>query len=389
MKRGTIRQRSKVRKDSWDVQIYTGVNPETGKKRYHSEAVKGTKTLAKQRLTELLHELDTGTLVEPSRLTVAEYLDLWLRNSAALRVSKRTLEGYKGNVDRYLVPKLGPIPLEKLSPRHVQEMEAQLLKEGRRDGGPLAPRTVLQVHSVLSKALNDSSKLGVMVRNVVTVVEPPRTTKYEAQFLDWEEVHAFLDQITDPLHHTLTLLASQTGLRRSEMLGLRWRDLDLSNGTLSVRRALIKLPSGATELKVPKNGHGRVVDLPPESVEALKIHRERSPETSGNGNFVFCHSDGSALDPDLVTQAFERIAKRCGLQGLRLHDLRHTHASLLLSQGIHPKIVSERLGHSSIAITMDLYSHVLPTVQGEAVSQFGAEWKKRNGERMANSGGSE
>jgi hypothetical protein len=191
MARGTIRQRSKVRKDSWTVQIYTGVDARTGKKRYHSEAVKGTKTLAQRRLTELLRELDTGTLVEPSRLTVAEYLELWLRDSAALRVSKRTLESYKGNVDRYLVPKLGPIPLEKLSPRHVQEMEAQLLKEGRRNGGPLAPGTVLQVHRVLSTALNDADTLGVAVRNVVDAVKPPRTTKYETQILGWEEVHAF------------------------------------------------------------------------------------------------------------------------------------------------------------------------------------------------------
>ena len=105
-------------------------------------------------------------------------------------------------------------------------------------------------------------------------------------------------------------------------------------------------------------------------MQALRIHRERSPETSGNGNFVFCHSDGSALDPDLVTQAFERIAKRCGLQGLRLHDLRHTHASLMLSQGIHPKIVSERLGHSSIGITTDLYSYVLPNSAGRGSEQF-------------------
>ncbi len=386
MARGTIRQRSKVRKDSWTVQIYTGVDARTGKKRYHSEAVKGTMALAERRLTELLREVDTGTFVERSRLTVAEYLEQWLQDIAAPRVSNRTLEGYKGNLDRYIVPKLGKIPLEKLTPRHVQQMEAQLLKGGRRNGGQLSPRTVLQVHRVLSKALNDAVKLGVVVRNVVDAVEPPRTTKYEAQILDWEEVLAFLERITDPLHQTLALLTIQTGLRRSEMLGLRWRDLDLSAGTLSVRRALIKLASGVTELKVPKNDHGRVVDLPPESVKALRIHRERSPETSGNGNFVFCHSDGSELDPDLVTQAFERIAKRCGLQGLRLHDLRHTHASLMLSQGIHPKIVSERLGHSSIGITIDLYSHVLPTVQGEAVSHFGAEWKKRNGKRMANSG---
>ncbi len=264
MARGTIRQGSKIRKDSWTVEVYTGVDPNTGKKRYYSEAVKGTKSLAQRRLTELLRETHTGTFVEPSRQTVAEYLKQWLRDSAAPRVSGRTLESYSGNLDRYLVPKLGQIPLEKLTPRHVQLMEAQLLKDGGRNGGPLSPRTVLQVHRVLSKALNDAVKLGIVVRNAVDAVEPPRTTKYEAQILGWEEVHAFLDQITDPLKQTLALLAIQTGLRRSEILGLQlhWRDLDLSAGTLSVRRALIKLASGATELKVPKNGHGRVVDLP-------------------------------------------------------------------------------------------------------------------------------
>ena len=125
--------------------------------------------------------------------------------------------------------------------------------------------------------------------------------------------------------------------------------------------------------------------MPQESIESLEAHRDHSGGKAGNGNFVFCHSDGSPLDPDLVTQAFERMAKRSGLPKFRFHDLRHTHASLMLSQGIHPKIVSERLGHSSIGITIDLYSHVLPTVQGEAVSHFGAEWKRRNGKRMANS----
>ena len=341
--------------------------------------MKGTKALAQRRLTELLREVDTGTLVEPARLTLAEYLEQWLRDSAAPRVSSRTLKSYRGNLDRYLVPKLGQIPLEKLTPRHVQEMEARLLQDGGSNGGPLSPRTVFQVHRVLSKALNDAVKLGIVFRNVVDAVEPPRMTKYGAQFLGWEKVHAFLDRITDPLHQTLALLAIQTGLRRSEILGLHWRDIDFSAGTLSVRRALIKLASGATELKVPKNGHGRVVELPAESVNALRAHRERNRETAGNGNFAFCHSDVSPLDPDLVSKWFRKDARTAGFEGLRLHDLRHTHASLMLSKGIHLKVVSERLGHSRIGITGDLYSHVLPSAQVEAVRRFESEWRNENG----------
>ena len=228
-------------------------------------------------------------------------------------------------------------------------------------------------------ALNDAVKLGYAVRNVVDAVDPPRTTKFDGQFLDWEEVHVLLDQITDPLRQTLALLAIQTGLRRPELLGLQWRDINFSSGALSSRRALIKLASGGTELKVPKNRHGRLVDLPTGSVEALRIHRERNPETSGNGNFVSCHSAGSLLDPDLVSKWLRKAASKSGQYGLRLHDLRHSHASLMLSRGIHLKVVSERLSHSSIGITGDLYFHVLPTVQEDAVRCFESEWRSGNG----------
>ena len=330
MARGIIRQRSKIRKDSWTVQVYMGVDPKTGKKRYHSVAVRGTKALAQRRLTELLRQIDLGTFKEPSRVTVSEYLEQWLSKSVKGRVSNRTLQSYRGNVDRYLIPKLGKCPLEKLTARQVEQMESELLQCGGRKGRPLSPRTVLQVHRVLSKAINDALRLGLVPRNVVAAVKPPRVTRYEAETLGWDEVHSFLENITDPLYQSLVVFAIQTGLRRSEILGMQWRDVDLSAGTLAVRRALIKLPSGETELNAPKNGQGRVVDLLDESVESLKALQQRRCENSENGNFVFCHSDGSPLDPDQVTQTFKRIAIKAGLAKFRFHDLRHTHASLML-----------------------------------------------------------
>ena len=177
----------------------------------------------------------------------------------------------------------------------------------------------------------------------------------------------------------LVVFDIQTGLRRSELLGLQWRDVNLSKGALSVQRALIKLPSGETELNTPKNIQVRVVDLPGESVELLNRIYQRKCKGPENGHFVFYRPYGSTLDPDQVTQTFKRIARKAGLAKFGFHDLRHTHASLMLSKGIHLKIVSERLGHSSIAITADLYSHVLPSVQRDAVSQFGSEWRKRIG----------
>ena len=383
MPRGSIRQRSRVRKDSWTVQVYMGTDSETGKKRYHSESVKGTKVRAQRRLTELLRQMDTGTFVEPSNLTVGEYLRQWLREYAETHVRQRTLEGYRGNIDRYIIPRLGSIPLEKLSPRHIQEMEAVLLRDGGIKGGGLSPRTVLQAHRVLSEALRHAVRLGTLQRNVAEAVEPPRPTRHQVRTLGWDDVHRFLYQVSDPIYYTLIKLDIQTGLRRSELLGLQWGDIDLQLGTLSVQRAWIRLPSGGMMLSQPKTGRGRMVALPAESVLTLRAHIERQEaesEVVGSPSAwedrpVFCHSDGRRLHPDTVSKAFGRIARRAGIEGIRLHDLRHTHASLMLAQGVHLKIVAERLGHSSIGITGDLYSHVLPTVQQEAVERFGAAWR--------------
>ena len=375
MARGSIRQRSKVRKNSWNLQIYLGTDPVTGKKRYHADTVQGTKAEAERRLTELLREKDTGTFTKPSRLTVREYLEQWFRDYAGTHVRRRTQEGYRGNLDRYILPRIGDVPLDKLTPRHVQEMESELLRNGGTQGRGLSPTTVLQVHRILSNALGSAVRLGIVVRNVAGAVEPPRITQYEAPTLAWDEVNSLLEQVTDPFYQTLFLLVIQTGLRRSETVGLQWRDVDLAAATLSVRRAWIKLPSGEMELTSPKSRQARVVDLPAESVEALKAHRVRQADVAGKGNFIFCHPDGSPLNPNLVTRVFKRTATKAGLENFRFHDLRHTHASLMLALGVHLKVVSERLGHSGIGITGNHYSHVLPTVQKGAVEQFGAAWR--------------
>ena len=191
MARGTVRQRSKVKKDSWTVQIYLGVDPTTGKKRYRSESVKGTMAIAQRRLTELLRQLDTGTCTEPTHLTVAKYLWQWMRDYAEMHVSQRTLEGYRANLERYLLPKIGKIRLERLSASQVQEMESALLRNGRKNGGPLSSRTVLQVHRILSKALKDAVKLGLISRNVAEKIKPPRTTQYEVRTLTWNQISTF------------------------------------------------------------------------------------------------------------------------------------------------------------------------------------------------------
>ena len=373
MARGSIRQRSKVRKDSWTVQVYLGRDPSTGKKRYRSEAVRGTRAQAERRLTEILREIDMGSSVpKPSGLTVGEYLEGWLRDPMEARVRLRTLEGYQLHVRGNIVPRIGAVPLGRLTVRQVQDMEADLLRSGGRDGRGLSPRTVIHVHRVLYTALKHALRLELVSRNVAAAVQPPRAPRYEARTLSWDEARSFFAGVPNPLFRSIFLLAFQTGLRRSEILGLRWRDLDLPGGFLSVRRGLVKLPSGGVVVTEPKSGRGRVVVLLEDSVRILRSHLESFP---GNGDFVFCHSGGEPLNPVLVTDAFRRAARKAGFDGLRFHDLRHTHASLMLAGGSHLKVVSERLGHSSIVITGDIYSHVQPSVQREAVERFGAAWE--------------
>jgi integrase len=374
MARGNVRVRSKVRKDSHTVQVYLGVDPKTGKKKYHSEAVKGTKRLADRRLREVLQEVDNGTYVQPTHLTVDEYLEQWMQDCSEPRVTRRTLQGYRGNIRRYIVPAIGLVQLQTLKAMQVQEMESKLLRHGRKNGAPLSPTTVLQVHRILCKALKDAKRLTLVRQNVMEMVEPPRITKTPKRTLTLSEVQNFLDEVDDPQFSTLFLLSVQTGLRRSEILGLEWRDVDLSSATLSVQRAWIQLPSGERVIEVPKSGKGRVVTLPAQSVDALTTHLENHLRLAKHGKFVFCLADGSRLNPNHVTRKFKQVATALGFGDLRLHDLRHIHATLMLSQGVNLKVTSERLGHSTIAITADLYSHVLPTIQEEAARSLGDAW---------------
>ncbi len=216
MRRGTVRQRPKIKKDSWTIQFYLGRDPITGQKRYHSEAVKGTKAPAERRLTELLRELDTNTYTDPSTLTVAEYLREWLDGNTW--VETRTLEGYRGNVERYIIPNIGHIPVERLSAQQIKDMETWLLREGGKSGKGLSETTVRQVHRILSKALKDGQKLKQFSRRAlgeIQDVEPPKETPFESGTLTWEDIPTFFAHMDDPQYSTCFPLAMETGLRRS------------------------------------------------------------------------------------------------------------------------------------------------------------------------------
>jgi integrase len=374
--RGHITKRGK---NSWSIVLSLGYDPETGRRRQQWVSVKGTKRDAEKRLAELLHEVDTGGFVKPGKVTMAEYLRQWLQDYAASNVRPRTFQRYKGIIERHLIPALGHILLTQLKPSHVQACYTKSLK-GRLDGreGELTAKTVLQHHRVLSEALSHAIKWGLVARNVAQAVDPPRPVNREMRTLDREGVRAFLEVARSTEYYPLFHLAVYTGLRRGEILGLRWKDVNLDMASLSVVQTLQRLKGGLTVFLGPKTAKGRrSVALSPAAVLVLRAHHERQGQLRAildgrlsEDDLVFSHPDGSPLKPDTVSHAFSEIARKAPLRGLRLHDLRHTHATLMLQQGVHPKIVQERLGHANIAVTLDTYSHVLPGLQEAAALRF-------------------
>ena len=372
MARGSIRQRSKKRQDSWTVQVYKGRDPATGKKRYYSEAVKGTKAAAQRKLTEILHEMDTGSFVAPGGLTVGEYLDEWVEGECGGTVRPGSVRSYRMVVEQYLKPTLGGIRLHQLKPGDVRETESILLSRGGVGGKKLSSTTVNNIHMVLSSALTNAVRVGLVSTNVAKVVPPPRSVPHEVTALGWSELQSLLDEMEGDDFRSVVIVAIQTGLRRSELAGLQWRDVDLEGRVLAVRRGLVRGDTGRM-LAPPKSGMARSVELPDAAVAVFESLRDRNMYC-GATDFVFCNRFGRPANPEDWTHWFKAYCRKLGLNGVRFHDLRHTHASLMLAGGIHLKVVSERLGHSSIRITGDLYSHVAPTVQRDAADRFGSQW---------------
>jgi integrase len=372
---GHIRRRGK---DSWTVVVNLGRDPVTGKRRQLWRSVRGTKRDAEATLLHVLHERNLGIDAPPAKLTVAEYLTRWLNDYVRTNVSPSTVLPYSTCVHRHLTPALGAIPLTKLRPQHIQQYYSQALRDGRSDGrgGGLSPTTVLYHHRVLREALQHAVRWQLLARNPADAVDPPRAERREIGTLNAEEVRRLLLAAEETPHGALVHLAAMTGMRRGELLGLRWRDVDLDGATLHVRQTLKRLPGNRLGYGPPKTHRSsRPVALSPETVRSLRAHRSRQAEDRlklgpayQDDDLVFATAVGTPIDPSNLHRAWKQIVGRAGLAGVRFHDLRHAHATIMLTEGVHPKIVSERLGHATIGITLDTYSHVLPGLQAEAAA---------------------
>lgn len=373
---GSLRKRSKR---SWELCIELGRGA-NGRRLRKFVAVKGNKAEAQQKLRELLSSLDKGLPIDNPKTTVQEFLALWYEQYVKTNTSPRTQEGYQEKINGYIVPTLGSIRLTKLTPQHVQSLYSQMLAKG------LSPRTVLHAHRILREALGHGVKWGILVRNVCDATDPPKPQRKQMTSLDADQVREFLDIALASRYGPLFFLGIYTGLRRSELLGLRWSSIDIQSKTISVTETLQRIKGRGLMLLPPKTDRSRrMITLPPSAVallSGLKVKQRDERIALGlpwqGSDLVFTHLDGRPFDPSTVSHAFADIIRKSGLPHIRLHDLRHTHASLMLKQGVNPKIVSERLGHSSIAITMDVYSHVLPGLQEAAALEFEKALQQEN-----------
>ena len=362
---------------SWAVIVDVGRDAD-GKRRQRWHSVKGSKRDAERELAKILHEMNTGSYVEPAKMTVGEYLDRWLADYAKHSVAGKTFERYEDIVERHLKPDLGHIALPKLKPLQIQGLYSKALTEGRSDGrGGLSPQTVLHCHRVLRGALQQAVRWQLLAQNPADAVKPPRPVRKQMRALDDAGIKKLLDTARGTRLYWPVLLAVSTGMRRGEFLALRWGSVDLDRSTLSVCEALEETRQGLA-FKQPKTARSRrTVDLPSflaDEMRTAKVECAKQKLALGpaydDQDLVFPNLNGSPWPPDSFSTAFVALARKAGFEGFRLHDLRHTHATQLLRQGVHPKIVSERLGHATVSITLDLYSHVLPGLQSAAIQDF-------------------
>ena len=335
-----------------------------------------TRKEVQEKLAAALQEQKQGMLIATPRQTVGQFLTDWLENTHKQSVRPRTYERYEEAIRLHLIPVLGKYQLQKLSAQHVQAFYARKLKEG------LSPSTVIYYHSILHNALETAVKWGLVSRNVCDLVTAPRRIRFEIQPFTPEQVQSFFAAIRGHKWEALFTLALATGMRQGELLGLKWQDINFSTGTLQVRRMLTRV-SSETSVRVfieaePKTQQSRrSITIASFAFEALKQHRLRQLETRLKADtlweehdYVSCTLVGTHLRPSHVVDEFKKLLKKANLPDIRFHDLRHSAATLLLSLGIHPKVVQEMLGHTQISMTMDIYSHVLPSMQQDAVSKL-------------------
>jgi len=371
---GYIRKRSD---GSWTIEASAGFDPVSGRRQRTYRTIRGTKKEATRALAALVAQIDNGTDLEPGRVKYAQLAERWLSH-AGTRVRATTLTRYEQLLRLHVIPRIGALPLARLRPAHLQWVIDAMVEAGQ------SPRSIIQAYRVVSSSLRQARRWQLIATNPAEAIQPPRASRPNLQIPDAADLSRLLNASEGSVYEVPLTLAVASGLRRGELLALRWRDVDLDTGRITVNASLQwhkrrqRDGSSTKELVLvePKTDRARRgISLPRFGLEALKAHRRAQNERRlalGEAwidkGFVFDRGDGRPIEPDTFGHAFVRIASKAGLKGVRLHDVRHGYASTLLHQGVHPKVASEALGHASVAFTLDIYSHVVPGLQ-EAAAQ--------------------
>jgi integrase len=372
--RGHLKERSP---GHWAI-ILDIADPKTGKRRRKWHSFEGTKRQAQVECARLISAVQGGTYLEPSKTTLAQFLDRWLEHMRS-QISPKSHARYGELARKNIAPLLGSTILTKLRAEAIDAAYAKALTSGRRDGrGGLSPQTVTHMHRILKQALGQAVKWELLVRNPADAASPPKANRGKMNTYDLDQTAELIEAMRPTRMLVPTLLAVLCGMRRGEIAALRWKNVDLNTGQLAILESAEQVGS-KIRYKMPKSGKGRTLALSANLVEDLRAHRLRQAEellrvgaTLSDDTFVVAQADGTPLQPDTLTQDWFRKLANTSLPRIRLHDLRHAHATHMLANGIHPKVASERLGHSKIGITLDLYSHVLPGMEADAAERVDA-----------------
>lgn len=372
MSRHSIHRRDGPRGVSWYAIVHLGKDDVTGKQLQKRMSAPTRKEL-ERKISELVERTERGRPARDSNQLVKAFMADWL-DAIAPTVKGSTMRTWRSRCDAWIVPQLGDRRLSSLKPADVNRLIATMMDAGR------SRQAAHNVFSTLRSALNMAVKWGLLASNPCNGVRPPRVITEEMKTWSAAEARtAIAHSADDARMGAFWRLALTTGMRSGELVGLRWQDIDLERGLISVRQAIVRGEQGRYIVSTPKTARGRrAIAISPSDVAALRIHRKAQlqrrlgADTWNDSDLVFCDGKGDYLRSTPITRAFNRLIAEAGLPTIRIHDMRHTAATLMLASGEHPKIVSERLGHSSISITLDRYSHVSESMQRDAANRLEA-----------------
>ena len=367
---GNIRKRKDGR---WEGRYTAGHDPETGKPIYKN-VLGRTQTEVKAKLKAAIQEAQMLDLSKAGKYTVGEWMEIWFEDYAKIKVRPSSHQTYRGYIDNHIRPNIGDIPLEKLTALDIQKLCKKLLTKGRVDrleakGQPkgLSAKTVRNIHQILSSALKLAQEQRIILTNPSERCALPKVEHREMKTLPVEQLQSFLREARKSGVFELYYLELATGLRRGELLGLKWEDIDLQKGDLRVKRQISRINGEVIEAPLKTKNAYRTLPLAEDTIGVLKEQRKKV----GSSPWVFPSPNGGPISPDSVLHMLHRVLKRAGLPRVRFHDLRHTFATLALQNGVDIKTVSGMLGHFSAGFTLDTYAHVTSAVQRQAAQTMG------------------